>query len=374
MFLASLVRVTVEPIDNATAEWQTLPSVLGGRVDSAELLTHNQGNAATGGVWRVRGPQGSAIVKVARPPSASPSGSPSWQTSDDPTHWNYWRREFMAYSTGFAADVYAGTGIEPPDVLAHSKRADGSIELWLAEAQGAPGTSWPVTRLADFAAQLGAAQAVWIDRSPDTLWLSRRWLAQYLDNGPSRNVWVSTDDDWDHPVARVWPPHTRARLRRLWESRSRYVAAAETSPRTLCHLDVWPTNLVERGATSVLLDWAFVGEGGVGEDVANLIVDSVTDGLMPSALLPEINAEVTDGYLEGLRAGGWAGSADEVRRAIAISGAAKYSWFAAARLGAAIRGSHIRSGYGQDTSHEDAMSRLSELVRMLADWSEALDD
>jgi hypothetical protein len=367
--------VTTDVVDRSddALEWQMLPAVLGGRVDSAELLTHNQGNAATGGVWRVRGPQGSAIVKVARPPSRSQTGSPAWQTSDDPTHWNYWRREVLAYTSGFASSVYSGVGIEPPDVLGHADRGDGSVELWLSEATGAAGTSWPVSRLARFARQLGVAQARWVDRVPDTLWLSRRWLAQYLDNGPARNVWVSRDEDWDHPIARVWPAGVRERLRRLWETRGRFAAAAETSPRTLCHLDVWPTNLVDHGDTSILLDWAFVGEGGLGEDVANLILDSVTDGLMPVALLPEIDAEVTDAYLEGLAAGGWAGSADEVRRAIAISGAAKYSWFAAGRIGRAIRGSHVKSGYDQDNGPEEAMSRLTGVVELLAEWSRALD-
>lgn len=366
------MRVTAEPIGNTSLAWETIPAVIGERVLSAEVLTHNRGNAATGGVWRVAGPLGDAVVKVARPPSPSVTGSPAWQTSDDPTHWNYWQREYLAYTSGFAALAYADSGIEPPDLLAAAGRADGSVEIWLALAQGAPGTSWPVARLGAFARQLGVAQARWVDRAPDTLWLSRRWLAQYVDNGPAGGVRIS-GDEWDHPAGRVWPDETRARLRRLWESRGRFVAAAETSPRTLCHLDVWPSNLYDRGGVSVLLDWAFVGEGGLGEDVANLIVDSVADGLMPAELLPEIEFAATEGYLDGLSEGGWSGSPDEVRRAIAICGAAKYCWFAAARLGAAVRGSSFRGGYGQDVSADEALIRLSGLVGMLADWSRELD-
>jgi hypothetical protein len=89
---------------------------------------------------------------------------------------------------------------------------------------------------------------------------------------------------------------------------------------------VWPTNLIEGPATTVLLDWSFTGEGGLGEDTANLIVDSVADGLMDATLLPDIAASVTDGYIAGLRDGGWVGSADTVRRAIAARRAAKYNW------------------------------------------------
>ncbi|SEN96794.1 hypothetical protein [Actinacidiphila rubida] len=58
------------------------------------------------------------------------------------------------------------------------------------------------------------------------------------------------------------------------------------------------------GRHTVLLDWAFVGEGGVGEDIANLIPDCVSDGRMPAALLPEISESVVTGYLRGLRRDG----------------------------------------------------------------------
>jgi len=38
----------------------------------------------------------------------------------------------------------------------------------------------------------------------------------------------------------------------------------------------------------VVVERLLTGEGAVGEDPANLIIDSVTDGLMDAALLPEI--------------------------------------------------------------------------------------
>jgi hypothetical protein len=232
--------------------------------------------------------------------------------------------------------------------------------------------SWSVPRLADFARQLGVAQAQWVGRVPSFTWLSRRWLAQYLANGPGRGVRISGDEHWNHPFAAAWPSPVRHQLRQLWTCRDALVALAEQAPRTLCHLDVWPTNLIEDGATTVLVDWTFTGEGGLGEDIANLIIDSVADGMIDTALLPEIASSVTDGYLAGLRDGGWTGRPDTIRRAIAVSGAAKYSWLAPLALGRVIGdGTFGHPQYGQDRSGTDALHRLRPIVALLADWARA---
>jgi hypothetical protein len=203
---------------------------------------------------------------------------------------------------------------------------------------------------------------------PDTPWLSRRWLAQYLAEEPSRSVSIEAAD-WDHPSVTVWPAPVRRRLRQLWADRHRVLAATECAERTLCHLDVWPANLIDDSGTSVLLDWAFSGDGAVGEDVANLILDSFTDGLMDATLLPQVADGVISGYLSGLRDGGWAGSADSVRSAIAACGAAKYSWFAPTVIGRAIRDDLGKSSYGRDTSAAAAIQRPAGLVALIAEWA-----
>jgi hypothetical protein len=173
---------------------------------SREALRHNAGNAATGGIWRVREARGSRILKVARPPRGETPAGSAWHTSDTPTHFNYWRREALAYESGLANSVYRDAGIRAPRLESQVTREDGAIELWLEDVVGPSG-----------------------------------------------------------------------------------------------FLDCWPANLIEDSAgTSVLLDWTFVGEGAVGEDPANLIIDSVADGLMDVALLPEIADAVTTGYIKGL--------------------------------------------------------------------------
>ncbi len=355
--------------DGTVISCARLPRAIGDSVVAVEPLRHGLGNTATGGICRVRGLAGSAILKVARRPAAA-DPTKAFPAGDEPDHWNYWRREILAYETGLAATAYTGGGIAAPALLEANIRADEGVELWLADVGGTAGWEWPVPRLARFAYELGVAQAQWAGRVPDVRWLTRRWLAQYLAEGPRRLTRVD-DADWDHPSVAVWPAGVRRRLRELWADPGRLTAIAGAAERTLCHLDVWPANLIDQDGTSVLLDWSFTGDGAVGEDVANLIIDSCTDGLMDVALVPEIAESATDGYLRGLRDGGWTGSADAVRTTIAACGAAKYSWFAPAVAGRAARDHIGPSSYGQDTSPAAAARRVTGLVTLIAAWAEA---
>ncbi|WP_436535267.1 hypothetical protein [Actinoplanes sp. HUAS TT8] len=330
-----------------------VPEAIGERIDQAVVLRHNTGNAATGGVWKATGPGGSAVYKLARPPS---SGEPG----------NAWKREYLAYESGLAGQAYAGTGIVAPRLLAVDERDDGQIGLWLAWADGEPATGWPVERYLAFAAQLGAGQARWAGRIPDQRWLSRGWLRHYLDSRP-----VPTVMDWEHPTARRWPETVRRQLEELWRRRGEVLDAAERTERTLCHLDVWPANLIGRGAETVLLDWSFVGAGGIGEDVSNLVFDTFADGLVDANMLPDLAEGLVEAYTTGLRAGGWTGTADDVRTAVAATGAAKYCWFAPTLISRVTRNRPVGSpDYGQDTGSEAMFTRLTGLMTVLGQWSE----
>ena len=344
--------------------------------ETREPLQHNEGNAATGGIWRVSGGGDlgrSRILKVAKHGRA-PAGS-AWRTSDEPTHYNYWRREVLAYKTGFADAAYRDAGIRAPRLESLVTREDGSVELWLEDVAGPSAFSFPVARLGRFGHELGVGQARWVGRVPsvdEVPWLSRGWLRQYLAEGPGQNVQIR-DEDWDDPVARVWSAETRSALRGLWGKQMTALEQVERLPRTLCHLDCWPANLIEDSAgTSVLLDWAFVGEGAIGEDPANLIIDSVSDGLMDAALLPEIAEAVATGYVEGLADGGWRGSADEVRRAIAACAVTKWSWLGAHAIGTAVRGRTGKPSYNRDSPAE-TLKRITGLADLLGGWTAVLD-
>ncbi len=351
--------------------WQNRPvltdllhSPIGTPVHTVAALQHNTGNQATGGIWRLSGPGGDAILKHLTPKG---DGHAHWAASDDPRHWNSWQREYLAYTTGFAAAYGQESGIGAPALLAAGERPDGSRELWLEAVHGVHGRHWTLPMLTDFAHRLGTVQAHHRD-SPEQPWHSRRFLRRYAGRRDFHDI------PWNHPAAAAhWPAETREGLRLIWERRTDLFTIAETLPQTICHLDVWPMNLIHRDGQPVLLDWSFTGRGAIGEDLANLIADTFLDGLQPVERLAETENALTDAYLTGLAE---AGHRDEAatRKAIAATGAAKYCWLAPTMLTGLAAGTPIASANYDAAEDEAVLERRRPIFDMLVRWARtALD-
>ncbi|MEU8356789.1 hypothetical protein AB0C27_12325 [Nonomuraea sp. NPDC048882] len=304
---------------------EELMTVFGGVDAVLEPLTHNPNNAVTRGIWRARAGSRTAVLKVLTRRKEAPAG---WEHSEDPRHWNYWRREADVYASGLPG-LWAGTGLRAPRLLELAERPDGDLALWTEDVAGAPGTTWDVARHARLGHQLGLAQGAQGAATPvERPWLSRSFLRDYLE--ARRVPYEPLDDDaaWRQPlVAANFPPELRGELIRLHRDREEFLAVMESLPRALCHLDLWPSNVIDAGGESVLLDWAFTGDGALGEDIGDHIPDSVFDLFLPAALLPELDAAVYGAYLRGLRESGWRGDERLVRLAVCAS-AVKYDFLA----------------------------------------------
>ena len=323
---------------------------------TADELPQGAANAATGGIWRVTTGDGTRILKllVADRPGARLAASA------DPGHWNYWRRELSAYRSGLAATVFPG--LTAPRLLNAVERGDTSVALWLEDVVGTPAVAAGAGALGEVAYRLGVGQGRWLGDPPAAPWLARDWLRGYTTASAPAG-----EPDWADPVAAaVWSPSLRAALRAMWDRRADLLAAADRLDRTVCHHDVWPMNLIVADAGPVLLDWAFVGPGAIGEDAANLALDTFLDGLIDVALLDDVLSDVARRYARGLVEGsGERVGVAAVRRAIMVCGAAKYWWLAPWMLAG-------RSGGSYDRRDAAAMfAGRAPVLEVLASWGRA---
>jgi hypothetical protein len=150
---------------------------------------------------------------------------------------------------------------------------------------------------------------------PADPWLSHDWLRGWTEQAEPLMEQLPTVAS--HPVAgRIFTPDLIDDLMELWIVREKLFEALDQLPQTLCHNDVFPRNLFVRGGDghpeqSVAIDWAFCGQGPVGQELAVLV--GATQVFMESR--PErwddLERDCLDGYAEGLQQTGWKGS-DEI--------------------------------------------------------------
>jgi hypothetical protein len=340
--------------------------------EDPEVLPHN--GWLSPGVWRVRTDDGRrAVLKWAR--ADRDRGRTAWDAhwtarDHEPSRWNYWAREALCYRDHLS-DVFAGAGLAGPPCRAWRIEDDEAL-LLLDWVDGRPGDEWSVPDYGPAAEALGRAQAPFLAGRPlpGVDWLSRGFLRDYPAEKPVD--WGLLDDDgiWRHPVVRrSFAPGLREGAAFLHSHRERLTALVEALPRTLCHLDFWPKNLIRRpDGHHTLLDWSVVGIGAVGEDVGNLVPDASFDHFVAARDLPGLERVVLEAYLAGLRSSGW----DDDPRLVQLgmwASAIKYDWLTPFSLAQVDQPRHLRYGGGAEVDPDYKFSQRSQVLVFLAGWA-----
>ncbi len=333
-------------------------------VVSREVLRHNRLNAVTASVERVRGPGGgTAIRKVLRAPSPDRvSDGDGWAASDDPRHWNFWRREADAYRDPGLRGSLRSAGLDLP--AAEVVEQDGSVVLWMEDVQGTAGPGFTLDDHRAVAAGVGRWQA----QGPmTTSWTSRRFLREYSGSRPAPVHLLDDDSAWAQPLVRdTWPAGLRQGWQRLTAHREELLATMEHLPRTRSHLDLWVANEIRRpGGEVVLIDWAFAGDGTFGEDLGNHVPDAAFDLFWPAERIAELEATCFEAYVAGLRESGWRGDVGQVRLGM-VSSCVKYAWLLPRMLAAAGRARH--QAYQQDADPEQLYCQRGLVLALLVSW------
>lgn len=346
-------------------------AVFGAHADSTvttEPIPHAAIASATAGLVRVRCGERSAVVKVL---AHRPGGHDHWQAGAELDHWYYWRQEADAYASGLLAGLTGG--LRAPRCYLVAERGDGSIALWLEDVDGAPASTWSLERYGLAARHLGEAQGPFAvgRRLPEHAWLSRGWLRTYL---AQREIDLGLLQDatiWRHPLVAPWFPRPPIdELVAMADDRERFLRILAQLPPTLAHLDLHPANLFDDAGTTVLIDWAFVGLGALGEDAGNLVPDAVLDFHVPPERIDDLHSAVVEGYEAGLRAAGWEGPSTLVRLGMAATVAAKYAWIAPALLRTAAE----RREQLNRRPTEEAVAAWATTVRYLVDQAQEARD
>jgi hypothetical protein len=286
--------------------------------------------SATAGIWRVSGDGWSVVLKIV---AHGDSGHPNWQSSAEPDHWYYWKREVLAYASGLPASFVGG--LRGPTCLGVFDRPDGSVALWLEDAGvGSPATAWDIASYERAARHIGHAQgAVSLDPPRTEPWLARDWLRAYLSQRDGDMELLTSSAAWSWPLVRATVDETLAGpLRTMRDDQALFLETLDALPRTLSHFDLHPANLFAVNDETVLIDWAFVGIGAIGEDAAVLVADAVLDFHVRPELFDDLFAVVQRGYLDGLRRAGWSGPDEFVTTAMDATLGARYAWIAPALL------------------------------------------
>jgi hypothetical protein len=307
----------------------------------------------TPALWRVTTADGCLALKVVTRERSQGDGAfqAHWTAgADEPRHWNHWPREALAYREG-VTEAFASGGIHGPAVVATDIDDQRAI-LLIEWAAGTPPASWTLEDYGRVANALGQAQGALTYE--DRPWLSRDYVRDYVAEKPADFALLDDHAAWDHPLVRAtWPAELREASQWLHAHRDRLLAIMTALPRTLCHLDFWPSNLLaHHDGTFVLLDWAFVGDGAYGEDVGNLVPDAVLDHFVVAAEIAALQDVAFSGYIAGVARTRPDLDPDLIRLGL-LASAVKYDWLVPLQLSRRDDVRHLRYGGLEEINAEE---------------------
>ena len=232
----------------------------------------------------------------------------------------YWKREPLAFESGLF-DGMSGD-LRAPDCYGVDWRGTGEAWVWLEELSDEPAGDWPIERYGLAARHLGAFNGAFLaaGQLPDDPWLaSLRSVNEYWTVHPGTRSGLDVLRDPDRWAAagttRLGADGSIDGLRAVMQNREPLLRAIERLPQAVCHNDAMRSNLFATRAgggteRTSAIDWALMGVGPIGGDVALLVAGSVMFLKVSAADVPDLDELAIDGYLRGLDDAG--ASVDEV--------------------------------------------------------------
>jgi hypothetical protein len=380
--LTDPVRRMLQSSTAEVLEWQVRP------------LRGGFGNPVSLGLYRFAGEAQdrgcvvpwSLVLKVAQSPANV--GASDMGEGEDETHWNYWKREMYVFQSDLLESL--PPGLAAPRCYGVEDRPGDIVWLWLEEVADIYSRAWSLDRYGLAARHFGRFNGGYLS-DPSLLnhpWLSvgllRQWCADLagwlrlfsgLHQGP---------DIWAHPlILRIFPRPEKNPFLRFLRERERLLAMLDRLPQTICHKDAYPTNLMARrgadgGEETVALDWAMVGIGPVGEEIAQLALGALNQ--IEDLELKDVDRVLFEGYLVGLGEMGWRGDREVVRFGFVASAVFRTGLMLLWSLGQAFEASRSDVfGEGETPAIEEAIEDAPSIkeaieggaksARFVLDWA-----
>jgi hypothetical protein len=302
---------------------------------------------------------------------------PHRRAGEESSAFCYWKREALVYQSGLLASLPGG--LAAPQCFSVEERPDGSVCLWLEDIRESVPGPWSPAQYEAAAHHLGVFNGAYRTGRPLPVfsWLTTGWLRAWVAQFSPLVGLLQSESTWQNPLIRAaYPVSPAADLLRLWADREPLLAALDRLPRTLCHLDAWRNNLLSRVSPegeqqTVAIDWAFTGLGAIGEEINALAWGTLGSFELEPEEARALDTPVFEGYLAGLREGGWQGDARQARFGYAASAPLRYGLISGLfGLSVALGNDHGIFEQRFQRPMEDIMKFWAAMTHLLLDLAE----
>lgn len=242
----------------------------------------------------------------------------------EPQGYNYWKREALAYQSGFLNELPGK--LAAPRCYEVAEQPDGSVWIWMEDVKDNLQHPWSIEQYARVARILGQFNGAYLAGRPlpADAWVTHDWLRKYLEHAAPMVEFVRQNPA--HPTVQLMLPGiTLPMMLAGWDEYPRLLQVLDHLPQTFCHQDAFERNLFNRGDELVAIDWSRSGIAPLGAELAPLIGVAFNMAKFPSSQAKDLDQACFAAYLEGLRQAGWHPDPRQVRKAYTLTVSLRYA-------------------------------------------------
>jgi len=231
---------------------------------------------------------------------------------DDPVGWRYWKREVLAFQSGFLENM--PENLAAPHCFGVEDHPDGSIWVWMEDVADGSDPPWTMEVYAEIAHQLGLYNGAFLAGTsmPNDEWVTHDWLRKYVEHASPMVDFVRSKPD--HPLVKSLYGGNRPFILAFWEVRNDLLKVLDGMPRVFCHQDAFKRNLFFHEEKLVGIDWGYAGIAPPGSEIVPLVVVAHDFCDFPIEKTHELDALCFHAYIRGLEEKAGHISSREVRR------------------------------------------------------------